>query len=79
MNEPTPAPALGSKIAISAIFSMLQTFGGALAFIVCEILAQAYGLPATPGLALSISTIVTIPLTIICIVVAAKYGIVKIE
>lgn len=67
------------SVGIFAIIALLQTFGAALGVIVCFVVEGAYKINVTKELAASVSTVLTIPLELICYLYAAKQGWIKIE
>jgi hypothetical protein len=67
------------SVGIFAIIALLQGFGAAFGVIVCAIVEGAYKINVSKELAASVSTVITIPLELLCYLYAAKMGWIKIE
>lgn len=67
------------SVSIFAIIALIQGFGAALGVIVCAIVEGAYHFNVSKELAASVTTVIIIPLELVCYLYAAKQGWIKIE
>lgn len=81
MAEPTnqTASQVRPVISLLAILTLVETFGNAIGGVAVEFIAGVYKYPVSNQLAGYITSICTIPLKLLCLFYAIKWGLMKIE
>lgn len=82
MAEPNGSPATSGVrpvISLFAVLALIEGFGGSLGGIAVEFVAGVYKYPVSNQLAINIATVCTAPLKFLFIVVAVRWGWMKIE